>query len=136
VILVELAAEVFADVFAEGLFDEAQVFGDAALGEGDGQELAGAGDDVVFKPLAIEDGDDAVGVGLELDFAQGLADFVFVGGELFSLAVAGVSQDQAGLIEAVAAHHAAGGVGEKVAVGATDPCDGLGGVMARVILVS
>jgi hypothetical protein len=72
VILVELAAEVFADVFAERFFDEAQVFGDAALGEGDGQELTGAGDDVVFKPFAIEDGDDAVGVGLELDFAQGL----------------------------------------------------------------
>ena len=103
VILVEVSAEVFADVFAERVLDEAEVFGDAALGEGDLQELAGAGDDVVFKPLAVENWDDAVGVGLELDFAQGLADFFFIGNELISLAVVGVSQNQSRLIEAVAA---------------------------------
>jgi hypothetical protein len=88
VILVELAAEVFADVFPEGFFDEAQVFGDGALREGDLQELTGAGDDVVFKPFPVQYGDDAIGVGLELDFAQGLPDIFFVGGKLLSLTVA------------------------------------------------
>ena len=32
------------------------------LGEGDHQELAGAGDEVVFEPFAVEDGDDPVGI--------------------------------------------------------------------------
>jgi hypothetical protein len=85
-VFVELAAEVFADVFAERFFNKAQVLTNTALGEGDGQELAGAGDDVIFKPLTIEYGDDAVGVGFELVFVEELADFGFVGGELISLA--------------------------------------------------
>jgi len=75
VILVEVAAEVFANVFAERLLDEAEVFGDAAPGKGDFQEFAGSSDDVVFEPFAIEQGDDSVGVGLEGEGVTTFADF-------------------------------------------------------------
>ena len=108
-IFVEVCAKIFAQVFAEGCFDEGQIGVEGAGGEGDAQELAAAGDDVVFKPLAIEHGDDAVAVGLEAESASAFADF----GDVVLQRVAGIGEDQAGVIEAVAAHHAAGGVGEK-----------------------
>ena len=75
VIFVEVCAEIFAEVFAEGCFDEGQIGVEGAGGEADAQELAAAGDDVVFKPLAIEHGDDAVAVGLEAEIASAFADF-------------------------------------------------------------
>ena len=49
-IFIEVAAEVFAEVFGEGGFDEGQIGVEGAGGESDAQELAAAGDDVVFKP--------------------------------------------------------------------------------------
>ena len=108
-IFVEVCAEIFAEVFAEGGFDEGQIGVEGAGGEASAQELAAAGDDVVFKPLAIEHGDDAVAVGLEAEIASAFANF----GDVVLQRVAGIGEDQAGVIEAVAAHHAAGGVGEQ-----------------------
>ena len=108
-IFVEVAAEVFAEVFAEGGFDEGQIGVEGAGGEADAQELAAAGNDVVFKPLAIEHGDDAVAVGLEGDCVATFADF----GDVVLQGVAGIGEDQAGVIEAIAAHHAAGGIRQQ-----------------------
>jgi hypothetical protein len=55
--------EVLVGDLAEGILDEARDSPRGGFSEGGAEEIAGAGDDVVFKPLAIEHGDDAVGVG-------------------------------------------------------------------------
>ena len=85
VIFIEVFAEVFADVFADRVFNEAQIFSNTALWESDFQELTGTGDDVVFKPLTIQNRDDGIGIRLELNLANRLADFGFIGSELFVL---------------------------------------------------
>jgi hypothetical protein len=46
---------------------------------------------------------------LEAEIASAFADF----GDVVLQGVAGIGEDQAGVIEAVAAHHAAGGVGQQ-----------------------
>ena len=108
-VFVEVCAEVFAQVFAEGGFDEAQVFGHAAAWEGGREKGAAAGHDVVFKPLAIEHRNDAVGIWREAELVQGLAHFL----QKLRQGVAGVGEDQPGMVEAVAAHHAADGIGKE-----------------------
>ena len=66
VVLVEVADEILAQILAEGFFDELKVLPQAGFAEGDLQEFAEAGHDVVLEPFAIQHRDDVVSVGVEL----------------------------------------------------------------------
>jgi uncharacterized protein (TIGR02687 family) len=61
-VLVELAHEIFAQLFTKRLLDEREVLRQSLLAVGNAQELAETTHDVVLKPLAVEHGQDAVGV--------------------------------------------------------------------------
>jgi hypothetical protein len=106
-------------VFFQGVWppDSAQEFPDAAAG-------------IVGEPEFVGDGDDAVGICGESGVAARLeAD------------VARVGIDQAGLVEAVAAHHAADGVGDQAlavffAVGAGQGDLGFGNFGGEFVLES
>jgi len=65
VILVKIGEEILLQRLAEGLLEEAQVFIEGVLAEGGSEEFAGAGDEVVFEPLAFENGDDSIRVRME-----------------------------------------------------------------------
>jgi hypothetical protein len=110
VVLEELVGQVAADGFVRRLVGlGAQALGEPGhvlvqrVGAPHGaQELAHAVGGVVLEPEFVGDRHDAVGVGRE-----GL-----VAGRV-EADVAGVGVDQAGFVEAVAAHHAADGVGDQ-----------------------
>ena len=91
------------------VLDEAKVLLQSGFAEGSAEELAGAGHDVVLEPLAIEHGDDAVLVGGEGEFVLRLSHLV----QKLTQRVAGVGEDEAGVVEGIAAHHAADGIGEE-----------------------
>ncbi len=122
---VEVCAEVFAQGLADRILQEAEVVDGIAAGEGHPQELSAAGHDVVFKPLAIEHGNDGVFVGLECERFHGLALLLLVGGQVICLAGSGIGEDQAWFVEAVAAHHATHGVGEQLLHGVGAEADPL-----------
>ena len=100
--------EVLPQVLAEGRFDEAQVHLECVFAEGGAEELAEAGYDVVREPLAVQHGQDAVLVGDEAELLVGLHL-----GQVVGQGIAGVGQDEAGLVERVPAQHAADGIGEE-----------------------
>jgi hypothetical protein len=89
---------------AETCGDEGEVFLQNVLvfaPDGD-QEFAQAMSGVVFEPVGFGDRDDAVGIGGKAAIAAGVEAFV-----------AGMGLDQARFVQAVAAHHAADGVGDE-----------------------
>ena len=102
---IEVFEEEFADVFADGGFDEFEVFGVVVGAKGGAEEGVEAFSDVVGEPVAFEDGDDVVFVGGE----GGVGDLGEVVGEGFAL----VGEDEAGFVEGVAAKHAADCVGDE-----------------------
>ena len=82
---------------------KAQVLAEMRLAEGHAQELAEAVGDVVGEPVAVEHGDDVVLVRHEGRVRHA--------GEVVGQRLALIGEDQARRVEAVAAEHAAHGVG-------------------------
>ena len=103
---VEILGEVFADVLAQGVLDGAQVLAEMVLAEGHAEEQAEAFGDVVGEPVGVEHGDDVVLVRHEGGVRHA--------GEVILQPFALIGEDQARRVEAVAAEHAAHGVGEEV----------------------
>ena len=134
-VLVEVVEEIFPQVLAEGVFEEAEILPQRRFAEGGAEEFAGAENDVVLEPLAIQHGDDAVLVGDEGEFGQWLAHFF----QKLTQGVAGVGEDEAGVVGGIAAHHAADGIGEEgghvaagVGAGEGDLCLGHFGLQLAV----
>lgn len=74
VVPVEISEEVFAQVLAQRLLNEAQVCLQRGVTEGDAEEVAGTGNDIILKPFAFENRNDVVFVGNEGELVQRLAD--------------------------------------------------------------
>ena len=110
---VEVLQEVLADDVAgrlalssEGVGDEAKVCLKGLLAVCGFQELDGVGDDVVVaKVVLVGDGNDGVIVGHE--------GWVWDAGEVVVAGAPLVGEDESVLVERVASHHAAHGVGQK-----------------------
>ena len=98
----EVPGEPFADVLAQRPFDEGQVLLKLRLAKGHAQEFAETLGDVIGKPVAVQHGDDVVGVGGEGGFGNA--------GKILGQPFALIGKDQAGGIKAIAAKHAAHGV--------------------------
>jgi hypothetical protein len=92
VVFIEIFEEVLAQVFTKSFFNEAQVFFVVFHTEGDFQEVFEAGSDIVFKPVAIQDGDDVAWGGGEGGLCADDLQVILQG---FAL----VGQDEAGLIQ-------------------------------------
>ncbi len=107
VILIERLHEVVAQVFhTEGLSDEAEVLLEMLLAEGCTKKLPEARDDVILEPVTIHDRDDVVGIRHERRSGN-LSQVVLHSGTL-------VGENQAGLVDAVSAEHAAHRVRDQV----------------------
>ena len=109
VVGVEILGEILADVLAKRVLDIAQVLAEMRLAEGGAQEQAEAFGDVVGEPVGVEHGDDVVFVRHEARLGHA--------GEVVGQRLALIGEDQAGRVEAVAAEHAAHGVGEELGHG-------------------
>lgn len=92
VVGVEILGEVFADVLAKCVLDILQVLAEMRLAEGGPQEKAEAIGDVVGEPVAVEHGDDVVGVRLEC-WGRHLC-------QIIGQRVACIGEDQAGGVKA------------------------------------
>src|SRR5712691_2569345 len=130
--LVEACGAVAADgvtrllvtVRAKAVGDKREVLFQVLLGPGHAAELDQPVAGVIGEPVGLHHGDDTVGSGREhgprktriIRKNSGLiffVPFVFFVVQVPESVVAAVSVDQAGLVEAVAAHHAADGVGKE-----------------------
>src|SRR6476646_9290791 len=106
-VVVEVAQEVPANVFAQCLLDKFEVGFVVFSAKGNSQEPAELLGDVIRKPVTIEHGDDVISVSRE----GGVRDFLEVVFNGFTL----VSKDKTGLVEGIATKHAANSVGDELA---------------------
>ncbi|MOA22324.1 hypothetical protein D3C78_1428730 [compost metagenome] len=112
---VELAQEVIAQAVVtlaldvEGLFDKRQVVLVMRIAKSHTQELAETQGDVVREPVTVEQRDHVVVIGRE----AGLWHFAQIVLQRLAL----VGQNQPRLVEAIAAKHAAHGIGHQLAHG-------------------
>lgn len=105
-IVVEIRGEILPQRLAEHLFDIGDVLVHMLLAERCGKERAEAGGEIVFEPFVVGDGDDVVRVRLERgvrDLRVIIIDGFVLGGE-----------NQARLVETIAAKHAADRVGDDL----------------------
>ena len=117
-LLVKILHEIFADILADGFFDESEIAGECLLAERELEEILELRDDVIDEPFVIEDGENAVAIGekaganclLLILFFRTRPDFGDVVVEILAL----IGEDQAGLFERVTPHHAADGVRDEL----------------------
>ena len=62
-LLVKILHEIFADILADGFFDESEIAGECLLAERELEEILELRDDVIDEPFVIEDGENAVAIG-------------------------------------------------------------------------
>ena len=108
-IFVEVRQEILLQRLAQGFLDEAKILVEGGFTEGDAEELPSAGHDLVAKPFTLQYGNDCILIWREGNLIQRLIDLL----DVVLHRVSGISEDQSRLIERIAAHHAADGIGEE-----------------------
>ena len=105
-VVVEVPEKILPDVLAQGLLDKGHVLLVMLIAEGHAQKLPEPPHDVVGEPFSVQDGQDIVLVRCK-------ARFRYLG-EVLGNCLALVGQDQPGLVQRIAAEHAADRIGEEL----------------------
>ena len=122
VVLVKLAQEISSQLLAEGFLDEPDILTQRGLAKGDAEKFLRAGHDIVLEPLAVQDGNNAIGIRDEiwiggsrwLSFILYTSDFILTHNPpVIVHRGTRIRQNKARSSEGIPSHHAADGIGEE-----------------------